>query len=188
MVVRVAYMGIPGSNSEQAAIELAGAMGWDSYMLIAKESSRNTVDALDSGEAEYGVVASNNVTAGPVIETQETLKGRDDIETLRQLWLPIHHCIFVKYPGVKITKVASHIQALLQTKGHLDTLYPDTERIEVSDTAVAAEMLADGRFDESTAVVCRRNGGEMFGLHMLHENVEDKEGNMTEFILLRLKG
>lgn len=187
MVIRVAYMGIPGSNSEQAATELAGAMGWDVFALVPKEDSRNTIDALDSGEADYGVVASRNVTAGPVEETENSLRGRDDIETLRALWLPIHHCVFVKRPGVPVKHVASHIQALLQTRDHLSELYPDADRVEVSDTAVAAEMLSDGRLTEDTAVVCRRNAGEMFDLVLVHENIEDKEGNMTEFMLLRLK-
>ena len=48
-------------------------------------------------------------------------------------------------------------------------------------------MLSDGRLSEDTAVICRRNAGEMFHLHLLHENIEDREGNMTEFELLRLK-
>lgn len=187
MAIRLAYMGIPGSNSEQAAVELAGAMGWLSRTLIPKEDSRNTIAALDSGEADYGVVASSNITAGPVIETEEALKERDDIETLRALWLPIHHCVFALRPDCGIMHVASHIQALLQTKNHLSELFPDADRIEVSDTAVPAEMLSDGRLTEDTAVVCRRNAGEMFGLSMLYENIEDLEGNMTEFKLLRLK-
>ena len=39
MAIRLAYMGIPGSNSEQAAVELAGAMGWLSRTLIPKAVS-----------------------------------------------------------------------------------------------------------------------------------------------------
>lgn len=188
MVVRVAYMGIPGSNSEQAANELSGAMGWDAYALIPVESSANTVAALDEGEADYGVVASRNVSAGPVEETVRSLEGRDDIEVLRALWLPIHHCVFVRHPGIAVKRVASHQQALLQTDGNLRRLFPDAERMEVSDTAVAAEMLYRDELPEDTAVVCRRNAGEMFHLFMIHENIEDVEGNMTEFQLLRLKG
>lgn len=187
MVIRISYMGIPGSNSEQAATELAGAMGWKDYVLVPKEDSRNTLKALDSREAEYGVVASRNVTAGPVLETEESLAGRDDVEILRQLWLPIHHCIFVKGDECGIKHIASHIQALLQTNDHLSKLFPDADRIEISDTAVAAEMLSKGDLGSDTAVVCRRNAGEMFGLRLLHENIEDVEGNMTEFKLLRLK-
>ena len=185
MVVRVAYMGIPGSNSEQAATELAGAMGWGVFALIPAEDSAGTVRAMDDGEADYGVVASKNVHAGPVIETEDVLAARPDIEILRALWLPIHHCVFTKGPGVEVRVVASHIQALLQTRRHLDELYPGLERREVVDTAIAAEMLADGRLPPDCAVICRRNAGEACGLTLVHENIEDIEGNMTEFELLR---
>lgn len=185
MTVRIAYMGIPGSNSEQAAIELAGAMGWKDCDLIPCEDSRNTIAALDSNGADYGVLASNNITAGTVIETQEALKDRSDIETLRALWLPIHHCAFAIGRDNAIAHVASHIQALQQTRTHLSELFPDADLVEVSDTAIAAEMLSKGTLGADTAVVCRRNAGEMFGLTLLYENIEDKKGNMTEFILVR---
>ena len=71
-----------------------------------------------------------------------------------------------------------------QTAGNLERLYPGTDRIEIEDTAIAARYLAEGRLSDDTAVVCRRNAGEMFGLRMVHENIEDRSDNMTEFHLL----
>ncbi len=47
------------------------------------------------------------------------------------------------------------------------------------------EYLARRKFPEDTAVVCRKNTGHMFGLRMIHENIKDRSGNMTEFYLLR---
>ena len=55
----------------------------------------------------------------------------------------------------------------------------------MEDTAIAAEYLAEGKLPEDTAVVCRRNAGQMFHLRMIHENIEDRSDNMTEFHLLR---
>lgn len=185
MTVSLAYMGIPGSNSEQAATEFAAKMGWDDYELLPRLDSRGVIDSMDNEGAEYGVVAVANIHAGPVLETQEALKGRDDIEFVLSFWVPIHHCVFVRddCPGVK--HVASHIQALLQTHDNLEALFPGTDRIEVEDTAIAARYLAEGRLSPDTAVVCRRNAGKMFGLKMIHENIEDRADNMTEFHLLR---
>lgn len=185
MTVSVAYMGIPGSNSEQAANDFASEMGWDDYVLLPRVDSRGVIDAMDREGADFGVVAVANINAGPVIETREALAGRDDIEFVRSFWVPIHHCVFVRddCPGVR--HVASHIQALLQTAGNLERLFPDADRVEVEDTAVAARYLAEGRLSPDTAAVCRRNAGEMFGLRMIHENIEDRSDNMTEFHLLR---
>lgn len=185
MRVSIAYMGIPGSNSEQAAGEFAAKMGWDDFELLPRMDSRGVVKAMDEEGVEYGVVAVANINAGPVIETREALAGRDDIEFVLSFWVPIHHCVFVRDDCPGVNHVASHIQALLQTHDNLERLYPGTDRIEVEDTAVAAEYLSDGRLPKDTAVVCRRNAGQMFGLRMVHENIEDRADNMTEFHLLR---
>ena len=184
MKVSIAYMGIPGSNSEQAAIEFAASMGWDEYVLLPRVDSRGVIDAMDLGEAEYGVVAVANINAGPVMETADALRSRDDIEFVLSSWVPIHHCVFVK-DDCNVIHVASHIQALLQTADHLKMLFPDADQIEVEDTAIAARYLSEGKLPEGTAVVCRRNAGHMFGLKMIHENIEDRADNMTEFHLLR---
>ena len=186
MTVTIAYMGIPGSNSEQAAMDFAAEMGWEDYDLLPRVDSRGVIRSMDEEGADYGVVAVANINAGPVIETREALEGRDDIEFVLSFWVPIHHCVFVKegYDG-PVRHIASHIQALLQTKGNLERLFPDADRIEVEDTAVAAEYLSEGKLSEDTAVVCRRNAGQMFGLRMIHENIEDRSDNMTEFHLLR---
>ncbi len=185
MSVSIAYMGIPGSNSEQAAVEFAAKMGWDDYELLPRMDSRGVVDAMDLEDVEYGVVAVANINAGPVLETREALAGREDIEFVLSFWVPIHHCVFVRDGDSEIRHLASHVQALLQTRDNLERLFPGTDRIEVEDTAVAARYLAEGRLPEGTAVVCRRNAGQMFGLRMIHENVEDRADNMTEFHLLR---
>ena len=76
MTVTIAYMGIPGSNSEQAATEFAAKMGWDEYELLPRVDSRGVVDAMDLEGAEYGVVAVANINAGPVEETRAALEGR----------------------------------------------------------------------------------------------------------------
>ncbi len=187
-MISVGYMGIPGSNSEQAAKEFSEKMGWTDFELLPLVDSRGVVDAMGSGRCEYGVVAVANINAGPVEETREALNGRDDIEFVLSDWVPIHHCVFVKDRDAEIRHIASHIQALLQTKNNLESLFPGTDRMEVEDTAIAARYLAEGKLGDDTAVVCRRNAGEMFGLVMIHENIEDREDNMTEFHLLRRKG
>ena len=182
--VSIGYMGVPGSNSEQAAKEFAEKMGWDSAELLPLVDSKGVIDAMDSGKCEYGVVAVANINAGPVEETARALSGRDDIRFVMEDWVPIHHCVFVKHADVKVNKVASHIQALLQTKNNLKRLFPDAELIDMEDTALAAQYIAEGRFSEDTAAICRRNAGEMFGLVMIHENIEDNKENMTQFHLL----
>ena len=182
--VSVGYMGVPGSNSEQAAKEFAEKMGWESVELLPLVDSRGVIEAMDSGKCEYGVVAVANINAGPVEETANALKGRDDIGFVMDDWVPIHHCVFVKEEGQKIRMVTSHIQAILQCKNNLSNLFPDAEFVGMEDTALAAQYLSEGKYPEGTAVICRRNAGEMFGLTLMYENIEDNKQNMTQFHLL----
>lgn len=182
--MRIAYQGVPGSNSEAAAAMFAENQGFAAPEYIPAVHSRGVVELLAGGGADYGVMATRNLIAGEVIETAEALDGFSH-RVLDAQWLPIHHCLFVKREGVRIARIASHIQALGQCRGNLQKRWPGVPLKEAEDTAIAARYLADGGLPEDTAVLCRRNAGEMFGLHLAAENLEDDPRNMTEFVLIQ---
>jgi prephenate dehydratase len=180
----IGYQGIAGSNSEAAAKELAAAFGITAEY-VPLVNSRNVVASLDSRDTDYGVVATRNIVAGPVGETEDALRGRDDVAIIGRMMLPIHHCVFARRTDCTITSISSHVQALMQCRGSIGRLYPDAGWIETDDTALSAEMLSKGMYPDTVAVLCRRNAGEMFGLCLIRENIEDDRENMTEFALLK---
>ena len=182
--MRIAYQGIPGSNSEAASAVFANNQGFSDPVYIPAVHSRGVIDMLRRGEADYGVMATRNLIAGTVGESEEALDGFS-FRIVDAQWLPVHHCLFVRREGVRIDTIASHVQALGQCRDHLKKLYPGMAFREVEDTALAARYLAEGRLPETTAVLCRRNAGEMFGLHLLTEKLEDDPRNMTEFVLIK---
>ncbi|MDR3075327.1 MAG: chorismate mutase [Candidatus Methanoplasma sp.] len=184
--MKIGYMGIPFSNSEEAAALFARRNRWNDVVLVPLMCAASVVKELENGNIDYGVVATCNIVAGPVIETADSLRGKDDIEMHQTIDVPIHHCLFVKEEGCSVETVASHIQALMQTDGNIGKMFPDAKRTEVEDTAYAAEMLADGSLPDNAGVVCRKDAGEHYGLYMLAENIEDDRDNMTSFSLLRL--
>ena len=184
---RIGYMGIPLSNSEHMAKEFSKKFDIGDCELVALMSAKRVIAALVSGEIDYGVLATMNRFAGTVLETSSALKGRYDIEKIDSMWTPIHHCVFTLNKDVKVTRIVSHIQALLQSEKNLNRLYPDAVWEECEDTAYAAEMLAKGMLPEGSAAVCRKEAGEYYDLHLANENVEDNEGNMTLFSFVRMK-
>lgn len=179
---KMGYMGISLSNSDNAARIMANEYDMK-VEFIPLMTSEGVVKALLDGSVDYGVVAVRNVIAGPVVETLEALNlGR--IKKIAELGIPIHHCIFVKREGVKISSIASHIQAIEQTQNNVNRMFPQAKRIEVDDTALAAEMLSDGRLSEDTAVICGMAAGISNNLVLIKENVEDDKENMTYFALI----
>lgn len=182
--MRIAYQGIPGSNSEAASALFANNQGFTDPEYIPAVHSKGVVDMLIRGAADYGVMATRNLIAGTVAETAAALENFT-YRVVDAQWLPVHHCLFVKEPGTKIECIASHIQALDQCRATLHKRYSGIPLQEVEDTAIAARYLAEGKLPPTTAVLCRRNAGEMFGLYMAAENLEDDSRNMTEFFLIK---
>lgn len=184
--MKIGYQGIEGSNSQAAAANIAARLEWTDVEYVPLIHSKGVVDALKSGEVDYGVMASLNHRAGEVLETVEALKLLSYV-TLAGDCIPIHHFLFVKDASVtKPTVIASHPQALKQCRDHLAACYPDAQLMELEDTAIGARYLAGGQLPQATGVLCRQNAGEAFGLHLLEANLEDDATNATEFILIRL--
>lgn len=187
MAVRIGYMGIPFSNSEEMAMIFSKKFDLRDVELVPLMTARNVLDALMSGDVLYGVFAVENKFAGIVIETKEAMERVRGIKELDEMWSPIHHCVFKKNKEDTVRRLVSHIQALHQSKNNLGKFYPGAELVECEDTAYAAEMLSKGELPEGSAAVCRRDAGEHYGLYLDRENVEDSKDNMTRFSLVRME-
>ena len=182
--MKIAYQGIPGSNSEAVSVIFAQNQGFIAPEYVPAVHSRGVIEMLRSGQADYGVMATRNLMAGTVGESDNALSALSH-RVIDAQWLSIHHCLFAKSADSRFDTIASHIQALGQCRNKLHNRYPECLLREMEDTALAARMLADGTLPETTAVLCRRNAGEMFGLHLVEENMEDDSRNMTEFVLIK---
>lgn len=186
--MKIGYMGIPGSFSEVAAHELIKNNQMENVEYVPLVCAANILEALQNGSVDYGVLGVENSSAGPVSEFVESFGGTsyDHIDTYV---LPIHHCLF-KYSSdtlmEALTEVASHPQALSQTKGTRKNNWPQLTDKEIEDTAIGAEWLAKGILPTSTAVICSRIAGDSWGLDLIAENIEDSSTNRTTFWLLKL--
>ena len=186
--MKIGYMGIPGSFSEAAAHELVKNNGFEHVEYVPLVCAANILNALKQGRVDYGVLGVENSTAGPVSEFVEAFEN-EKYEHLDTYVLPIHHCLFklsAETPLEHLTEVASHPQALSQTKGTRASNWPQLAEKEIDDTAIGAEWLTKGTLPDTTAVICSRIAGDSWGLDLIAENIEDSSTNRTTFWLLRL--
>ncbi len=185
--MKIGYQGIIGSNSEEAAHILANKLKLENVEYIPLITSKNVIKSLENGEIEYGVCATRNYYAGEVEETKKAIEeSKIKLKILDKIDVPIHHSIFKKNNKIKnedLTQIASHVQALLQTKEFRKKNLPNLKELEVEDTALAAKYLAEGELPETTAIVSRKNAGEMYNLELMYENIEDLKNNLTEFAI-----
>ncbi|WP_417657530.1 prephenate dehydratase [Pseudidiomarina aestuarii] len=188
--VKIGYQGVPGSYSEEAAINLMTESGIEDYQLISLVSSARVAQALKSKTVDLGVVATQNTVGGQVQETNEAFYS-DEWTLKNRHILPIRHCLFVKDSSItpaQVTHVASHIQALTQCRQTMQEVLGDYEEREYEDTAGSARALKEGEFPDSTAVLCSRRAGELNELHLLQANVQDHSQNSTQFVLVEYAG
>ena len=188
-MIRIGYQGIEGANAEQAARDLVEKVGLEDVEYVPLVDSGNVIQALTSHQINYGVCAIYNSVAGMVLETVAATNGVE-LYIKADTTLNIHHCLFKKNDAVAdedLTQVSSHILAIKQCEEHLRELYPHLEQIEAEDTGKAAKDLAEGILPETCAVLCRKNAGELFGLTLIDENIEDFPDNRTHFCLFQLK-
>ena len=188
-MIRIGYQGIEGSNAEQAAKDLVEKLRLTDVEYVPLVDSPHVIKAMKTGETDYGVCAVYNSAAGMVLETFFATNG---VELLirGETTMNIHHCLFKKSPDIpneKLKFVASHILAIKQCENHIKYTYPQLKTIEVEDTGKAAKDLAEGVLSAEYAVLCRKNAGDMFGLCLIDENIEDFKDNRTHFCLFELK-
>ena len=186
--MKIGYMGIPGSFSEVAAHELVKNNQLENVEYAPLVCAANILNALQEGTVDYGVLGVENSTAGPVLEFVEAF-GDVTYDHIDTFVLPIHHCLFKLSKDTTmehLTEVASHPQALSQTKGTRAANWPQLTEKEIEDTAIGAEWLSKGTLPDTTAVICSRIAGESWKLDMIAENIEDSSTNRTTFWLLKL--
>jgi len=83
-----------------------------------------------------------------------------------------------------VKRVCAHPQALAQCRGWLDDQLPDVDRVPVSSNAEGARRARDER---DTAAIAGRAAAEIYGLHLLASDIEDRPDNTTRFLVIGRK-
>ena len=178
----VAYQGEPGAFGEEAAIGWFG--GAATTLPVPTFSAVCT--AVESGEAEAGVLPLENSLAGTVGDALDAL-AVGSLRVIGEALLPIRHQLLV-LPGVRleqIDRVSSHWQALAQCDRFLAGR--GWQVVAAADTAGAARELAASGARSSAAIASRR-AAERYGLQVAAADIQDSDHNVTRFAVLAREG
>ena len=173
----VAYLGPPGTFSEEAVVKHFGS----SVTGLPCGSIDETFQSVESGAAAYGVVPVENSTEGAVGRTNDLLFQRP-LKICGEVMLPVHQCLMnVSGLADGFTRIYSHSQSLAQCRGWLNSHYQKLERIAVVSNAEAARLAA---LEEGAAAVAGRIAAERYGLKIVAANIEDEQRNITRFVVI----
>ncbi len=174
---RIAYQGVPGAFSEQAALEFA-----PDAQPVGYASFREAFDATVRGECSYAVLPVENSLAGSINQTYDLLTD-SVLHVVGERIVRVHHNLLAK-AGVRledVRRVYSHPQALAQCQEYLARHH--FEAVTDFDTAGAAKVLAENG-GEGKAAIASKRAADAYGLEVLAERIEDRPFNYTRFFVL----
>ena len=173
----IAYQGEPGANSHIACAE-----NFPDHEPMPCATFEDAFAALQDGAADLGMIPIENSIAGRVADIHNLLPA-SGLHIIGETFLPIHFQLLA-IPGATIAglrSVHSHVHALGQCRKIIRK--HGLKAVVAGDTAGSAREVAEAR-DPTRASLATRLAGEIYGLQVLAEDVEDEAHNTTRFVVL----
>ncbi|KAH7857997.1 hypothetical protein Vadar_018806 [Vaccinium darrowii] len=162
--LRVAYQGLPGAYSEEAALKVYPRCETVPCDQLA------AFQAVESWLVDKAVLPIENSVGGSIHQNYDLLL-RHRLHIVGEVQMVVNHCL-LGLRGVKkeeIKSVLSHPQALAQCEMTLHNL--GVVKVTGDDTAGAAQIVAtDGLRD--TGAVASARAAEIYGLDILAERIQ----------------
>ncbi|MHB8657494.1 MAG: prephenate dehydratase [Solirubrobacteraceae bacterium] len=184
--MRVAYLGPPGTFSEEALIE-AGIS--EQLCPVPVATIYDAVMSVHDGEVDYALVPIENSVEGAVNATLDTLAiDAQDVSIVAELVHPIRECLIARGRLAldEIETIVSHSQPLGQCARFLRTELSRAVVMAAPSTADAVRMVSE--HDGPWAALGNRLAAERYGCQVLRTGVEDVADNETRFVWLAPTG
>ncbi|KAL8153170.1 hypothetical protein V2J09_010930 [Rumex salicifolius] len=175
--VRIAFKGIPGAYSEDAALK-----AYPQCETVPCKEFEDAFEAVELWLADKAVLPIENSFGGSIHRNYDLLL-RHRLHIVGEVQLPASFSL-LGLPGVgleQLKRVMSHPQALAQTDRFLSKL--GVVRENSDDTAAAAEFVAKNGLKD-VAVVAGARAAEIYGLNVLADDIQDDPDSITRFIVL----
>jgi prephenate dehydratase len=179
--MRIAYLGPPGTFSEEAVARCDLAGGDEP---VPCQTFGDAYRALLRGEVEGAILPIENSIEGSVGATLDLLVHEPGPLIRREVLLPVRQHLLAR-PDTRLAdvkRVISHPQPIGQCTRFLREKLPGATLEPAHSTADAAKRAAGA--EPGTAAIGSRAAAERYGLAVLAESIQDVEENVTRFVLV----
>jgi prephenate dehydratase len=179
--MRIAYLGPPGTFSEEAVARSGLAAGDE---LLPCASFPDAWEAVLAGRADAALLPVENSIEGAIDTTLDLLVHRAGLMIRREVLLPVEQHLLAP-AGTRleeVTRVLSHPQPLGQCSRFLRERLPGARLEATHSTADAAIQVSRGL--AGAAAIGARAAAARYGLVVLAESIQDAGENTTRFLLV----
>lgn len=180
--MKIAFLGPQASFTQLATSQI-----FTNEELLPQSNILDCFKAVQDDLVEKAVVPLENSIEGTVSMTLDYLYDFDGIFVETEVVMPISHQLMIHPNNTEIEKIYSHPQALAQCYHFLDKEYKDVIKQEFGSTAAAAKRVAENP-EKKYAAIANSYAAKLYGLKIIHQNIQDIEQNHTKFIVISKKG
>ena len=183
--MRVAIQGLRGSFHSEAAEKLLPRQHFE---LMECMSFREVFEAVQSGAAQYGVVATTNNVYGPIDGVQDLLDEFQPL-ILDQVTLHIdqyligHKSYALEELNTADARVLSQPPALSQAQAWIEQHIPQAKLVDTEDTAASVLRVVKQKIEGQVAVA-GKHAAELYDGVIVAGPLNDQL-NDTSFVLLQ---
>ena len=174
--LRIGFLGPEGSFSHAASVSKFGS----SVDYVPLSAIPAVFEEVVRGHVDYGLVPVENSIGGGIVDTLDAFTS-SSAKICAEVLLTVHHNLLSNMPWEKVEKIYSKAEVFSQCRNWLSAMAKDRPTIPVDSTTAAAQMARD---QAGVAAIGSKQAAEIYGLHILFENIEDNPDNMTRFFVI----
>ncbi|MBR5535192.1 MAG: prephenate dehydratase [Clostridia bacterium] len=173
---RAVYQGVDGGYGSIAASKIFGEN------IYNVKTFENVIEAVEKGEADYGVLPMENSTTGSITDVLDML-CMSDVYIVGETAIKVEHSLLVnKGANIEdITDVYSHEQGFFQCREFLKD--KNWNLNTVVNTAVGAKSVKESG-DKTKAAIASKRAGKLYDLDILSEGINSGKANSTRFVII----
>ncbi|MCE9677983.1 prephenate dehydratase [Shewanella sp. AS1] len=181
----IAYLGARGSYSYLAASRYCQRRNVEMQDLGCK-SFDEIVQSVESGHADYGFLPIENTSSGSINEVYDVLQ-HTSLAIVGETTIEVGHCLLGHKDAQlkQIKTVYAHPQPISQCSRFLSH-HPNFELAYCSSSAEAMEKVSQSK-DKSVAAIGSAEGGALYQLEVIEEELANQKINQSRFIVVARK-
>jgi chorismate mutase / prephenate dehydratase len=174
--LRIGFLGPEGSFSHAASAAKFGS----SVDYVPLSAIPAVFEEVVRGHVDYGLVPVENSIGGGIVDTLDAFLS-SSAKICAEVLLTVHHNLLSNEPWEKVEKIYSKAEVFSQCRNWLSAMAKDRPTIPTESTTAAAQTARD---QGGAAAIGSKQAAELYGLHILFENIEDNPDNMTRFFVI----
>ncbi|HZL35628.1 MAG TPA: prephenate dehydratase [Tepidisphaeraceae bacterium] len=178
--LRIGYLGPEGTFSHAASVRKFGSSV--DYVPLADIPA--VFDEVVRGHIDYGLVPVENSIGGGIVDTLDAFL-QSSAKICAEVKIVVHHYLLALDAWDKITTIYSKPEIFSQCRKWLAAMGKDRDVQAAASSAKAAELASR---EPGVAAIGTRLAGQLHGLRVLFENIEDDPDNETRFFVIGREG